>query len=165
MSKILVIQPHRMLRQAITLFLFPAHEVQVTESVPQSLPAGDFDAVIVDAASLRETTGLDAKTMDRIQNLTVPTVWIDSRESTQRPKRDKLVIVQAPIDKEKLQSALAHCLNSPITAKRNGTSTSPGEGKRRKEKEKGEPVATENLQVIELVDIVEDAPTERSKKI
>ena len=155
MSKILVIQPHRMLRQAITLFLFPAHEVQVTEAVPESLPASDFDAVIVDAASLRETTGLDAKTIDMIQNWRVPTVWIESSETTQTPKRDKLVVVQTPIDKEVLESSLRHCLKDPITSKRNRTPTTRAEGRTHPQKD-GVSAATENLQVIELVDVVED---------
>jgi hypothetical protein len=155
MSKILVIQPHRMLRQAITLFLFPAHEVQVTEAVPESLPASDFDAVIVDAASLRETTGLDAKTIDMIQNWRVPTVWIESSETTQRPKWETLVIVKTPIDKEALESSLRHCLKDPITAKRNGTPTTRAEGRTHTQKDGGTAV-TANLQVIELVDVVED---------
>ena len=170
MSKILVIQPYRMLQQAIVFFLFPAHEVQVTEAVPESLSANDFDAVIVDAASLQETGGLDSKTIDAIQNWKVPTLWIESRESTQTPKRDKLVVVKTPIAKEALASSLAHCLKIPTAARGNGTPRARDGGKPQTKKDDGSSAATETLAVIELVDVVEDDPgqtvsgTERNKK-
>lgn len=158
MSKILIIQPHRMLQQAITLFLFPAHDAQVTESVPQSVLASDFDAVIVDAASLRETTGLDAKTIEMIQNWRIPTVWIESRESTQTPKRDKLMVVKTPIEKEALETSLARCLKVPIAPRKNGTPIAWDSAHKRKDD--GAFAATENPQVIELVDVVEDTPAQ-----
>jgi len=149
-----------MLQQAIVFSLFPAHEVQVMEAVPESLSASDFDAVIVDAASLQETGGLDGKTINAIQNWKMPVLWIESRESTQAPKRDKLVVVKTPIAKEALASSLAHCLKTPTAAKGNGTARDGGKTQ----------TGTETPAVIELVDVVEDdagqtmSRTERNKK-
>ena len=168
MSKILVIQPYRMLQQAIVFSLFPAHEVRVMEAVPESLSANDFDAVIVDAASLQETGGLDGKTIDAIQNWKMPILWIESRESTQAPKRDKLVVVKTPIAKEALASSLAYCMKTPTAAKANGKAR--GGGKTQTEKGDGNSAGTETPAVIELVDVVEDdagqtvSRTERNKK-
>jgi len=149
-----------MLQQAIVFSLFPAHEVQVMEAVPESLSASDFDAVIVDAASLQETGGLDGKTINAIQNWKMPVLWIESCESTQAPKRDKLVVVKTPIAKEALASSLAHCLKTPTAAKGNGTARDGGKTQ----------TGTETPAVIELVDVVEDdagqtmSRTERNKK-
>jgi len=150
MSKILVIQPHRMLQQAIALFLFPAHEVQMRDTVPESLSDNDFDAVIVDAVSLQETAGAASQTLRAVQNWRVPTIWIESGESSQAPQRDKLVLMKRPIAREALESSLAACLDTsiPPTAARD-------QAKAAKEK-KDTPAAAPDSKVIDLVDVVED---------
>jgi len=150
MSKILVIQPHRMLQQAIALFLFPAHEVQMRDTVPESLSDNDFDAVIVDAVSLQETAGAASQTLRAVQNWRVPTIWIESGESSQAPQRDKLVLMKRPIAREALESSLAKCLDTSIapTAARD-------QAKAAKEK-KDTSAAAPDSKVIELVDVVED---------
>src|SRR5215471_16521447 len=128
MSKIFVIEPHRMLQQAIALFLVPAHVVRMCETVPEFLPASDFDALIVDAAGLRETTGLDAKIIDRIQNWKVPMLWIEKDESNAVPKGEKVVTVASPLDRESLASSLARCLGNAAAVKENGTPKVPDKG-------------------------------------
>src|SRR5262249_10528863 len=110
----------------------------------------------------------DGKTIDAIQNWKMPILWIESRESTQAPKQDKLVVVKTPIAKEALASWLAHCLKTPTAAKANGTAR--GGGKTQTEKGNGKSAGTETPAVIELVDVVEDdagqtvSRTERNKK-
>jgi len=139
-----------MLQQAIALFLFPAHEVQMRDTVPESLSDNDFDAVIVDAVSLQETAGAASQTLRAVQNWRVPTIWIESGESSQAPQRDKLVLMKRPIAREALESSLAECLD---------TSTAPtaarDQAKAAKEK-KDTPAAAPDSKVIELVDVVED---------
>jgi hypothetical protein len=58
MSKILVVETHRMLQQAIALALFPEHEVKIVSAIPESSELKDFDAVIVDVKSLGESAGV-----------------------------------------------------------------------------------------------------------
>ena len=153
MSKILVVQPHRMLQQAMALFLSPAHEVQITEAVPESLPANDFDAVIVDAASLQETKGLAAQTMRAVQDWKVPTIWIESGESSETPKRDKFVLMNRPIAREVLEASLAECLGMSTASKRNGAVA---------EKKIITSAATQDSKVIELVDVIEEDPGQKT---
>ena len=152
MSKILVIEPHRMLQQAIALFLVPTHMFQMCETVPESLPANDFDALIVDAAALRETTGLNAKIIDRIQNWRVPTLWIEKGESNAAPRGEKVIIIASPLDREALASSLARCLENATAVGENGAAKV-----RDLEKEPSTNVAGAAEKVIELVEVVDDA--------
>jgi hypothetical protein len=171
MSKILVIQPHRMLRQAIGLSLFPEHDVEMTATIPESLTAIDFDAVIIDAASLQETTGLSAQAIRAMQTWKLPTVWIRDSESSQIPKWEKLVVMERPIAKDALQSSVAECLRVSTQAKQNGrapaghqeTQSFPTETT---EEEKNHVVskAAADSKFIELVDVVEDEPGQRTIK-
>ena len=52
MTKILVIQPHKMLQQAIVVALFPDYHVQVSEKIPEAEPAADAGAEINVAAEV-----------------------------------------------------------------------------------------------------------------
>ncbi|HTN71294.1 MAG TPA: hypothetical protein VMO00_09405 [Methylomirabilota bacterium] len=170
MSKILVVQPHRMLQQAIVLSLFPEHEVQVTEAVPEFLAAKDFDAVIVDAASLQETTGLASQTMRAVQNWQVPMIWIEGSDPSQTPKREKLVLMKRPIAREALQSSLAECLGTSRGSKRNGMLSAQAQEPRGSSKgaadEKKDLVssAAQDTEFIELVDVVEEGPGRKTRK-
>jgi hypothetical protein len=160
MSKILVVQPHRMLQQAIAVSLFPEHEVQVTEAVPESLATEDFDVVIVDAASLQETSGLAPQTMRVVQNWKVPTIWIEGIDPSQTPKREKLVLMKRPLARETLQSSLAECLGTSSGSKRNGTVSAQAQETRRS----SEGAAEQEAEFIELVDVVEEGPGRRTRK-
>ena len=170
MSKILVIQPHRMLQQAIALSLFPEHEVQMAEAVPESLAAKDFDAVIVDAASLQETRRLAPQTVRAIQNWKVPTIWIEGSEPFQAPQRGKLVLMKRPIAREVLQSSLAECLGISTGAKRNGTASMPDQDTRgsttgtANEERDIASTAAQNAKFIELVDVVEEGPGRKASQ-
>jgi DNA-binding NtrC family response regulator len=169
MGKILVIQPHRMLQQALVLALFPDHEVQAIESLPESSAVKDFDAVIVDAGSLVESGGAAAQGIRAVQSWTVPTVWVEGVQSAQPPKRDKLVAVRRPITRDALQSAVAECLELASTSKRNGPVTAQSQEDRMAGKAKAKEQMTGGIsepaeaRVIELVDVVEAGP-ERGMK-
>jgi len=169
MGKILVIQPHRMLQQALVLALFPDHEVEIAESIPGPSGVKDFDAVIVDAASLGETSGTAAEGFRAVQSWKVPTIWVEGARAAPTPRREKLVCIQRPLDKNALQSALAECLGLASGAKRNATATPPREESRSAErarpKAQGTAVASESdeARVIELVDVVEESPARKTE--
>jgi len=145
MSKILVIEPYRVLQQAIALTLFADHEVQFARSIPDSSELKDYDAVIVDGGAL----GSDGKDPDReirmVQSWRVPTIWLDGGANGQTPQRAGLVAVKMPITKAVLSSALADCLADLSKAKLHNRSA----GSTAKEDNGG-------AKLIELVEVVEE---------
>ena len=104
MSKVLVVQPDRMLRQAFTLALFPEHEVEMLHGLPGAAPTG-VDAVIVDGAALKEFNSITAGELGAIQSWKVPMVWIDN-EAASLADRETLVRLNRPVTKAGLQKAL-----------------------------------------------------------
>ncbi len=153
MSMILVIQPHKMLQHAMALSLFPQYQTRMTDVVPALGEIKDVDAVVVDAASLRETHRLTAETVVSLQNWAVPMVWIDSAGSTLVPKREKLVVIERPIARQSLEKAVAECLGeSPkdnIPVREEQESSTDHAAAREK---------IAQADVIELVEVVQEAP-------
>ena len=123
MSKILVVEAHRMLQQAIALALFPEHEVEIGSAIPESSALKDFDAVIVDVGSIGESDGDFEPAIRAVQSWKVPTVWVQGALNKQTPRREKLVSLNLPIEKEALLSALAECLGTISKEKRLDPST------------------------------------------
>ena len=160
-----MIQPHRMLQQAIALALFPNHDVHVSETVPASLEKS-FDAVIVDVTALRQTSKLSSDSLKTIEGWATPTIWIGDRESPQRPTRDTLVVMQTPIAKETLYASLAECLGTSIPAKQNGIS-SVGDKARNEATVINSNVSSaagQDADVIDLVEVVDDEPAHNPTK-
>lgn len=166
MSRILVVEPRNILRQAISLALFPNHEVQMATFLSHSnaAVAKDFDLVILDSAALREANALSSQLIRAVQGWKVPTIWIDDTGGSQAPARDKLVVLTRPVQKDSLQSAVAKCLGIS-SSKQNGTPSIPV----------SEPMATKETssaavsqgagpQIIELVDVVEEPPERRKRQ-
>ena len=157
MNTILVIEPHKMLQHAIALSLFPQYQTRMIAVVPASGEIQGIDAVIVDAASLRESHGLTPQAMALLRDWQVPMVWIDNADSSLVPAREKLIVIERPIGRQSLQKALAECL---------GESSKPageGNGPVRDEKERPTPYAVVDQTivqggVIDLVDVVQEAP-------
>ena len=160
MSTILVIQPYKMLQQAFAVALLSDHQVRVQETIPESSAVKDFDAVIVDAASLAErNAGTDLRA---VQSWKVPTVWIDKGDAPEVPTRENLVIVKRPVHSDSLRKALSDCLTpSKVSISRTPQSLArpaAANGSKAKGKEKSVAAASDERQIIELVEVVE-APT------
>ena len=163
MNTILVIQPHKMLQHAIALSLFPQYQTRMSPVIPESGEIKDVDAVIIDAASLRETHGLTAQAMVSLQGWKVPMIWIDGGESTLAPTREKLVVVRRPIGRQSLQNAVAECLGESSETVRKGSALA----QHQEERPTAHAVVNEKIvkaEVIELVDVVKEAP-KRKKNI
>jgi hypothetical protein len=162
MSKILVIQPHKMLQHAIALALFPQHQARMSTSIPESREIKDIDAVIVDAASLREAHGLSAQAIRSLQGWNVPIIWIDSPDSSLTPSHENLVVVNTPIAKQSLQSAVAKSLAElPIKARKGSRITNHEEFSSRNAANSDTIVQRE---VIDLVEVVEETPKGQEHK-
>jgi hypothetical protein len=146
MSKILVVERHRMLQQAIALALFPEHEVKIRSAIPESSELTGFDAVIVDVGSIGESDGDFEPAIRAVQSWKVPTVLVQGSSHGPTPQREMLVSLTPPIEKEVLLSALAVCLGVPSQEKR-------------LQKAAGSSKAKDNrsgAEVIELLEVVEE---------
>jgi DNA-binding NarL/FixJ family response regulator len=161
MSKVLLIEPHKVLRQAISLALFPEHEVQAEENIssPHVASLDNYDLLIIDGVALRESNQLTAEVTRGIQDCKAAVLWLEDDESAQSPDRAKLLKIQKPIEKKTLQSALSHLLPSD---KGSRVSTSvvnrPETGKRQDtiDTKRAEASDQAAFQFIELVDAVEE---------
>lgn len=163
MGKILLIEPYKILQQAVALSLSSDHEVQVEENIKASDIATlkDIDLFIVDAGALRERNQLSAEFSRAIQNCPLPTVWLDEEESSRPPKRDKLAAVMKPIEKEAFQAAVAGLLAPPSSPREWSKTALPpapkekgakGRGKKQPARAPEQP----SLQFIDLVEVVEE---------
>jgi hypothetical protein len=160
MGKIILIEPHRVLQQAIALALFPEHDVRVEDGAGASTAAvlDGMDLVIVDAAALRESSRLSPELARAIQGSSIPTLWIDENESADSPKRDKLVVVMKPIENAAFQSAVADLL-SGSRPRQERKKAVPGEPKT--QAAKGEKAKPEPIELVEIVE--EESSAEKSE--
>lgn len=165
MGKILLIEPYRVLRQAIIFSLFPEHEVEVGESSSASKVGSlkDYDLLIVDGGSLRQRGELTPEFARVIQNCKIPTMWLEDEEPSHPPKREKLLVVKKPIEREAFQSSLDSLLSREAAKRERAASHVPMSGKAEPPKEatkKGQVEATQQatFEFIDLVDVVEEQP-------
>jgi DNA-binding LytR/AlgR family response regulator len=161
MSRILVIQPHKMLQHAFSVALFPEYQVEVMEMIPDAAAVKNFDLVIVDAAALRQRDSLATRELSDVQNWKTPTIWIDAAAAAQAPTSEALMVIDQPISKDALQKALAECLGRVNAAKQSVNANqveSPSATK-------GNSAATDvESQVIDLVEIVEEGSAREKSK-
>jgi hypothetical protein len=166
MSKILVVEPYKILQRAIAMSFFPEHEVQVAERVPEmrALEQRSYDVAIIDAGALREKN--PAGDLNRaVQDWPIPIIWLDENISTVAPIRDSLIVLRKPIVRNDLLAALVRCQAKGSTV----PLTTPTD---RGEKLRNETVSADTelkadsehrAQIIDLVDVVEEEATGRER--
>jgi hypothetical protein len=166
MSKILVVEPRKILQQAICLALCPDHEVQLDANLSEKKPITikDYDLAIIDAAALRDPNVPNTQNLRVLQEWKIPKIWIDEADRGQAPRGDKLVVLTKPIQKESLQAAVATCLGASLARRPNGSGRQParetiGSG--------GTTVSDSGAAagpvIIDLVDVVEESPERKSQ--
>jgi hypothetical protein len=162
MSKILVVEPYKILQRAIAVSFFPEHQVQVTEQVPEmsALEQRSYDIAIVDAGALREKDA--AVDLNRcFQDWPIPIIWLDENTPTAAPVRDKLVVLHKPIVRKDLLAALTRC-------QAQGTTFPPADLDQKLQKTVlmdtyVKPDLEQRATIIELVDVVEEEATARMR--
>jgi hypothetical protein len=161
MSKILLVEPYKILQRAIAVSFFPEHEVQVTEQVPEmsALEQRSYDVAIIDAGALRENNPADD--LNRaVQDWSIPIIWLEETIPTVAPVGDKLIVIRKPIVRNDLLAALVRCQAKgstvPLTAP-----TERGEKPNRAVSAETElkPDFEHSAAIIELVDVVEEEVT------
>ena len=151
MGKVLLIEPDRIVKQAISLLLFSHHEVQ-DEASSQATDIDalkEYDLLIVDGSALLEKNQLTKEFTRTIQHCGISTLWLEEDESQRPFKREKLLFVKKPIERETFLSAL-NSLLSPETLKKagaGGVASRERKGQKQKEPE-----------LIELLDVVDKQP-------
>jgi hypothetical protein len=159
MSKILVVEPYRILQRAIAVSCFPEHQVEVTEKVPEksAFEQQSYDIAIIDAGALREKN-MAGDLNRRLEHWPIPIIWLEETISTVAPVRDKLVVLRKPIAKSDLLAALAGCHANGSTI----PLTEPGEKLQNKTilaDTEVKPNAEQAATIIDLVDVVEEEAT------
>jgi DNA-binding NtrC family response regulator len=167
MSKILVVEPRKILQQALRLALSADHEVQLdarlTDQEPPALK--NFDLAIIDAAALRDANALNTQHLRAVQGWKIPKIWIDEVETVQAAGRDRLVVLTKPIQKETLHSAVATCLGVSSRGQQNGTVPQPARGTTGSSgTTASDSATTPGPTIIELVDVVEESPERKSRR-
>jgi hypothetical protein len=161
MSRILVIQPHKMLQHAFSVALFPEHQVQVMEKIPDASVLKDVDLVIVDAVALRQRDSLAQQQLSEVHKWKTPTIWLDEHADSQAPTRETLVLLQAPPGKDLLVKAMAECLGTPDTEKQaakpiTSDAASPASTTETAKPQGATPATNAEENFIELVDVIEE---------
>ena len=169
MAKVLIIEPHKLLQQAIALALFPEHEARV-EAAPNAAAIGELqgiDLIVIDAGALRDRDQLSPDVVRAVQQTPVPILWLDDDAEARPPKRDKLELVAKPIERDALQSALATLISgaAPPPPRRKARAVAEpkaAESKPSRKKPAGDSEPSE-IPLIDLVEIVEGAPAALDK--
>jgi hypothetical protein len=163
MSNVLVIEPRKILQHAIAIALFPDHEARIVEALPQAASAPDCDAVIVDAVALKEMNALSPQLASAMGEWNMPLVWIDG-DAPEPPKSVNLVVVKRPV-RDELRAALATCLGRQLMLRASAKPVAqqgPASSSKLILPRSARPAAAPQL--IELVDVVEEAPARNKDK-
>jgi hypothetical protein len=160
MSRILIIEPYKLLQHGFAGALFAEHELTVFATIPET--AEGADVAIIDAAALRERESLSRLEMGRIRTWQLPIVWLDADEQAEAPATNNITRAKLPINKESLkQIVVAVQSSSGVPALPAGAETNRADGSARRKprvrQAKASDAAGESGQaVIELVDVVEE---------
>jgi hypothetical protein len=160
MSKILVIEPYKILRHAFCVALSNDHQVDIVTTIPEAATLSDAGLVIVDGAALRERNLLAAQNVRAVQNWKFPVIWIDADAETSVPGGDRLLRLRWPIDKDALKKAVAECLgrvngSNQLAAKTKSRAGSASSKRKQAELKSSPAAAHGEREFIELVDVVE----------
>lgn len=153
MSKILIVEPHKMLRHAFAVALSPEHEIDIAKAFPPPDALKGIDMAIVDAASLRESAGVSAD-VSSVESWRLPIIWIDDKSAG---AAENLLCLKPPLDREALKRAVSQC-SQQSDKKAPGAkpkSRVPFASKSQPPKLSLPSAADDGKKFIELVDVVE----------
>ncbi len=159
MSQILVIEPNRMLQQAIALSLFPEHETRSVLSLSDVDAESDFDLLIVDAASLRELEAIDLSQLDTFRRSKIPVIWIEDAAAASSAALQQVIVMRRPLKKTDLHAAVKASLESSTATRPRLRKEKPAASAAEEAVKQPSPYtvsADTESNLIELVDVVEE---------
>lgn len=165
MAKILLIQPHKMLQQAIVLALFPEHHVKVSEKIPEAEPGGEVDLVIIDHAALCERDAAVTGDFRAVESWRLPVIFIGPAAVDDKATSKKRRQLNMPFQRDDLRTAVADSLGSGDQRRSRSrkspllSSASPVPAmEKTSAAESGGIIPDNGKEVIELTDVFEEAP-------
>ena len=159
MSKILVVQPHKMLQYAAIACLAPEHDVTVVGSLPATQTVAAYDIVIVeDALAVKFAPLSSYGRADRKFAI----IQLKGEKPGESPGDSRLLTLNGPITRDNLRAAVNRALTGDVLATANATPKKPASQSRSKKATGSSGVPQKNDQtgapnVIELVEVVGEA--------
>lgn len=159
MSKILLIEPYRMLQHAFVLALFPEHHVEMVADMTQAA-AMQADLAIVDGAALSQREAGAGEGVVLPAGWQLPTIWVGASASTSLSP--SMVRLSMPFTKEELRTAVAKLLQSapPASRAESGLVHAAVAPPRKARAAKSAPAGGgdgNTKEIIELVDVFDEA--------
>ena len=148
MTKVLLVEPDKMLRHALAVALFPEFAINVMSRFPDAVPS-DIDAVIIDTAALH---GRESQAI-----IDLPVVCLDKNNVGGEAAIPRSVRLTWPLTREALRNAVAECLSAGARAKSDTPATTEAQKAAVPTARKGKKEASpKEDRFIELVDVVEE---------
>ncbi|MSP40571.1 MAG: hypothetical protein EXR70_18955 [Deltaproteobacteria bacterium] len=161
MSRILLIEPDRMLRHALTLALVPDHQVAPAQALPEAMPL-DVDLLIVDAAALQRRELFSPRQREDLASWHLPVLWFGADGTLPENGRDDWRRVTLPLTQETIRGAVVQCLTPRMEAakvvveKAVPLAIEAAAAPKAIARKKKSADTSERKTVIELVDIVDE---------
>jgi hypothetical protein len=163
MGKILIVEPFRILQQAISAALVNEHEVEAREVLEASEleTVNEYDLVVIDGAAVKDDNNLT----HALQNSKAPVLWLQTEELSAPLRQDQFASLKMPLERSSFLSAVSELLSGKPSPK----SQSPGDKKAGSEaaapgKPASEPGDQANSDLIDLVEIVEQKENSSERK-
>ena len=161
MAQILLVEPYRILQQAIAVSLGRDHQVHVRESLREGeLDAlKDYDALILDASSLEAKGLLSAELLGDLERCKKPLLWLEDEQSLAAPRIANFTVLKKPLQERELRGAVESLLaaqhQDPDHREAGATSTAHKTSRRGEQKEKKAARADSQQPTLDFIDLVE----------
>ena len=168
MARILLVEPYRILQQAIAVSLGRDHQVQVRESLPATEVRNlkDYDVLVLDASSLEEKALLTAELLQALESCEKPLLWLEDEQSMAPPRMKKFTVLKKPLQERPLREAVDNLVVSQHHDQgqgereaTSGSQNSPVRGELEKKKA-GDDSRQSSLDFIDLVEVVGEPAAE-----
>ena len=161
MAQILLVEPYRILQQAIAVSLGRDHQVHVRESVRESELDNlkDYDALVLDASSLEEKGLLTAELLRDLERYEKPLLWLEDEQSLAAPRVENFTVLKKPLQERELREAVESLLGAqhqdPDHREAGATSSAHNAPRRGEQKEKKAARAVSQQASLDFIDLVE----------
>jgi hypothetical protein len=166
-GNILLIEPFRILQQAIALSLASEHQVETRETInPAELRSvTGRDLVILDASALYEKHLLTADMIRAIEGCGTPVIWLEDESTAERPDTTNLRAVRKPLEPKALKDAICSLLAERSCDKSaEARVPRPAPAKRVEGKQTSGASEQASFEFIDLIDVVGELSSEGSEK-
>jgi hypothetical protein len=162
MSRILVVEPSKMLQQALAFALAPEHQIEITDRLPDGAAPG-VEIAVIDPAAHGGPAAAGPAPHSPIADWQIPIIWLGPDWPPGERAPAKLVCLHPPLERDSLKRTIADLARSPTggeTIDRPKPTGTAGAKQSRRRKEAAAPGEREK-EVIDLVDVVDDQSARR----